>query len=235
MSIRLAAAAVLFTLPLSSCVAAAIGTVGAVGYAAAKDKSIGEAVDDTTASTEIKGKLLRNSNGRFDSVDVEVTNGLALLTGSVYQPEDRIAAEDIAWSSSRVIDVANELQVSAPGGWGSTLSDKLITTRVNAALLAAKSVKGINYNVETYDGTVYLMGIAQDEAELQKAAEKVSYVGGVKEVISYVRIRDTTQMRAGRPVAPVTQNGQAPYQSGSETAYRSQQQAEDELLGGSPY
>lgn len=55
------------------CAVAALGTAGAVGVAAAQEKSLGEAVDDATASNEIKSKLLSESANKFGEVDVEVT------------------------------------------------------------------------------------------------------------------------------------------------------------------
>ena len=77
----LAALALASPIALSGCVAAAVGTAGAVGLAAVQERTMGEAVDDATASNEIKAKLL--SEGGYGEVDVEVANGLALLSGRV--------------------------------------------------------------------------------------------------------------------------------------------------------
>ena len=147
-----------------------------------------QAVDDATASNEIKVKLL-NEKG-FGEVDVEVTGGLALLSGRVSTPEQRVRAEDIAWSSTRIRDVANEIWIEKPGGFFANASDELITARVRASLIASGKVKSLNYNIETYDGVVYLMGIARTQAELKEAAERASKIGGVERVVSYVRVRD---------------------------------------------
>lgn len=181
----LAVAASLLT---TGCAAAVLGTAGAVGVASVQDRTIGEAVDDATASNEIKAKLL--SEPGYGEVDVEVAQGLALLSGRVATPEQRVRAEDVAWSSSRVRDVANEIKIEAPGGFFANASDELITARVRASLIASKQVKSINFNIETYNGVVYLMGIARSQDELKEAAERASLVGGVDRVVSYVRVRD---------------------------------------------
>lgn len=176
-------------LPLvSGCVTAAVGAAGAVGVTAAQERTAGEAFDDATASNEIKAKLL--SEGGMGEVDVEVAGGLVLLSGRVMQPEQRVRAESIAWSSSRADDVANEIQIEPPGGFFKNASDELISTRVRARLLGSSSVQARNFNVETYGGVVYLMGIARSEEELRKAAEEASYAGGVARVVSYIRLRD---------------------------------------------
>ncbi len=206
----LAALALASPIALSGCVAAAVGTAGAVGLAAVQERTMGEAVDDATASNEIKAKLL--SEGGYGEVDVEVANGLALLSGRVASPEMRVRAEDIAWSSSRVVDVANEIVIEEPGGFFANASDELITARVRSSLIAARDVKSLNFNIETYDGVVYLMGIARSQSELEEAAERASVVRGVQRVVSYVRVREPMQ----RP------------HSQAETPARSDQ----ELLGG---
>lgn len=191
------------SLPMAGCVAAGVAGAGAVGTAVVQEKSVGTALDDATASTEIKGKLLRESRARYGEVDVEVSDGLVLLSGRVSSPEEKIFAERTAWSSSRTKDVANELKIEGPGGFFANASDALISTRVRAALATSRTVRSVNFNVETYDGVVYLMGIARSQKELEHAAEKASYVGGVNEVVSYVRLADDQQLVA----APVS-NGQ---------------------------
>ena len=152
------------------------------------------------------------------------SGALVLLSGRVNSPEQRVRAEDIAWSVKRTRDVANEIRIEPPGGFVKNVSDEIVTARVRAALFGSSAVKSYNFNIETYDGVVYLMGIARSSEELQAAAEKASYVGGVKQVVSYVRIRDP------RPQAPIQQGG--PYQAGSGSSYSAGQAAEDELLGG---
>ncbi|MEL6475300.1 MAG: BON domain-containing protein [Pseudomonadota bacterium] len=189
MSVRLILAASLAVAPLSACAVAAVGAVGAASVAAVQDKTVGEAIDDATASNIIKTRLLNKSGERFAGVDVEVTGGLVLLSGRVNAPEDRVEAEGVAWKQPQIQDVANEIKIAPPGGFISNASDELITARVRTALLTSKTVKSVNFNIETYDGVVYLMGIARSQKELQHAAEKASVVGGVKQVVSYVELR----------------------------------------------
>ena len=158
------------------------------------------ALDDATSSSEIKTKLIRADRKKFGEVDVEVANGLVLLSGRVNSQEDKIYAERVAWSSSRILDVANELKIQGPSSFMEGLSDSVITSRVRSALVGSKTVRSVNFNIETYDGVVYLMGIARSQKELEQAAEKASFVPGVKEVVSYVQLTNNTL--AG-PLAPI--------------------------------
>ena len=206
----------LATLSLSGCAAAVLGTAGAVGLTSVQEKTMGEALDDATASNEIKAKLLNESGAKYGEVDVEVANGLVLLSGRVNAPEDRTFAEGIAWSSSRTLDVANEIRIEAPGGFMANVSDEIITGRVRARLIGSSTVKSVNFNIETYGGIVYLMGIARSTEELRAAAEEASVVGGVTQVVSYVRVRED----AGRAPAPITTETPPPtYQPAPDASY----------------
>ena len=193
-------------LPLTGCVATAIGAAGAVGVATLQEKTLGESLDDANASNQLKTRLLAAGPRRFTEVDVEVAGKIALLTGRVSTQEDRMQAERIAWEVGLIDDVANEIQVRQEGGVRQNVNDEWITARVRSRLLTDGAVKGINVNIETYDSTVYLMGIARSEDELRKIAEHASVVRGVKEVVSYIVVRNNS--------APLTQQASNPYAPG---------------------
>jgi osmotically-inducible protein OsmY len=173
---------------VSGCATAIVGAAGATAVTATQERSFGEALDDAAVSNEIKSKLL--ANGGMTEVDVEVAGGVVLLSGRVWTPELRLKAESLAWSVRRADDVANEIKVEAPGGFFANASDELISTRVRARLLGSSTVQANNFNVETYGGTVYLLGVARSARELEQAAEEASKVGGVNQVVSYVRLRN---------------------------------------------
>lgn len=191
---------------LSGCATAIVGAAGATAVTATQERSFGEALDDAAVSNEIKSKLL--ANGGMSEVDVEVAAGVVLLSGRVWTPELRLKAESLAWSVRRADDVANEIRVEAPGGFFANASDELISTRVRARLLGSSSVQANNFNVETYGGTVYLLGVARNTRELEQAAEEASKVGGVNQVVSYVRLRNERgEIVPYTPAQPVATDG----------------------------
>ncbi|MEM1389727.1 MAG: BON domain-containing protein [Pseudomonadota bacterium] len=175
--------------PMSGCATAVVGSAATIGVTASQERTTGEAFDDATVSNEVKARLLGAQKG-FGEVDVEVAAGLVLLSGRVMTPEQKVEAESIAWQSPRVREVANEIKIEPPGGFIANASDELISNRVRARLLGSSSVKARNFNVETYGGIVYLMGVASSPEELQAAAREASLAGGVRQVVSYVRLRD---------------------------------------------
>lgn len=224
----LTALAALSILPLGGCVAAAVGAVGAAGVATVQERSVGQAIDDATTSSEIKTKLI--SRGGYGEVDVEVAGGLVLLSGRVMTPEQRVRAEEVAWSSSRTDDVANEIQIEPPGGFRANASDAWITTKARTSLTTSRKVRGLNFNIETYNGVVYLMGIARSQEELNEAARRVSYIKGVNQVVSYVQVREPVAPPPAEP-APTVQ-AISPYQVDQTGAYSGPAPDDAELAGG---
>jgi len=196
MSVRVFAAAVAF---------AALGAPALSACSNVQEKTTGQALDEATAGTAIKTKLFAVGGfERFGEVDVEVADRLVLLSGRVPSEEDKAEAERIAWSVGKIEQVANELMVTERD-LARDAQDRLITERVRAHLVANRDVKGVNYNIQVFDGNVYLLGFAQNERELQTAAEATAKIGGVKRVVSYVKVRGARAEPQVFGSAPATQ------------------------------
>lgn len=173
----------------SGCVTAAIGTAASVGIYAAQDRTIGEGIDDASASQQVKMRLMAADSAAFQEVDVEVANRNLLLSGTAPTAEHRQAAETIARSIRTVDNVYNEIVVGEPSSLVRSAQDELITAQIRTRLTASPSVRAINVNIETFHGNVYLMGTARTQHELERAAEIASVVGGVRRVVSFMQVR----------------------------------------------
>jgi len=176
----------------SNCATLIIGTAVTTATVTAitmQDRSLGNIVDDTTTVIRINKELLKH--GLFSSISVKISEGRVLLIGNVNTPEKQITAEKIAWKQKEVKEVINEIRVT-PINMTSvvdTTVDGLITAEIRTKLLGKKNIKSINYSVNTIDRVVYLMGIAQNKAELTSVISIARRVKGVKQVTSYVRYR----------------------------------------------
>lgn len=174
---------------VSGCATAAVGAAASVGVYALQDRTIGEGIDDAAASQQVKMRLLAADAAAFQEVDVEVANGSLLLSGSAPTDEHRQMAETVARSVGAVDQVYNEIFVGQPSGFVRSAQDELITAQIRARLTASPAVRAINVNIETFHGNVYLLGTARTEQELRRAAEIASVVGGVRRVVSFMRVR----------------------------------------------
>jgi hyperosmotically inducible protein len=70
-----------------------------------------------------------------------------------------------------------------------TTDDLTIVTKLHVKLLAAKGVSSVNFRLRVVNGVVYLLGIAQSQAELDKILGIVRETDGVRQVISHMQIK----------------------------------------------
>jgi osmotically-inducible protein OsmY len=182
-------------LMLSGCVAAVSTGVMSLGIKAARDKTIGESLDDGAISLKIKKEFIaKGFKNLYTKINVEVFQGRVLYTGNVDKEEDIITAIDIAWNQKEVKEVINELSVSEDKRTVDVLQyskDTWITTKVKSKIFSDRKIKFINYTVVTTNNVVYLFGLARSEEELQIVAEMTASVSGVEKVISHVKVKET--------------------------------------------
>lgn len=169
-------------------VAGLIGLILAGCAVTQPGRSIGRELDDQNASLAIKSAMLRAQGYALGGVDVEVTEGVALLTGSAPREDDRRYAECLAWSAHAVRTVANQIEVGEGRGARGSAQDAWITQQVRTRLLGDRGVRSVNFNVETREGVVHLLGFARTQAERDRAAAHASLVEGVSQVLLYVRV-----------------------------------------------
>jgi len=167
----------------------AVGTVSTAIAVSNEERSIGEFVDDTLIKTQIKNLYFDTDETIFFNVDVEVTQGRVLLTGTVDNSDLRIEATKTAWGINGVQTVINELQISNDDNILSFADDLVISSKIKGKLLFNSDLPYMNYSVETVNGIVYLIGIARSEEERQSVIDLSKKVYGVVDVIDYINIK----------------------------------------------
>lgn len=174
---------------LSGCAAAVIGgmaAAGGAGYEAAQERGVNGTFDDMHMQAQISNAL----NGQYGTVNTTVYGGQVLLTGSSPSPQAKFQAEQVARSavpSARAI--FNEIQVGPNEDGMQIAKDGWITARVRSDLVFNTDIRSSNYTIETDRGSVYLLGSARSQGELEKATQLARYVPGVQRVVSYVQVR----------------------------------------------
>ena len=188
------AAAAALSISLSGCtmVGLAAGAGATVGVAAAQEGGINAATTDAAIRFQITDLWLKQGFDLYSHLNLTVKEGRVLVTGSVPNPDMRVDAIRLAWQADGVRQVINEVTIAQGGGFTGYVTDKWITGDINTHLLLDKYVQSINYTVDTVNNTVYLMGIAQDQKELDRVLNYARNTQYVKNVVSYVRLRGET-------------------------------------------
>ncbi len=182
---------------LSSCAPVAIATgVGvAAGTAAVQEGGISRAVSDARIQADINQRWFAYNVNMFTKLDLTINQGRVLITGVVQDPQHRVEAVRMAWQPSGVVQVLNEIKVAKSEGIVGYAKDAWISGRLRTALIVDKDVESINYSIDTVQGVIYLMGFAQDQGELNHVTGIARTIGGVKRVVSYVKLVGTPELR----------------------------------------
>ena len=98
---------IIIPLAFLSCAELVVGSAAKVVTVKQEERSLGEVVDDVVVKASIKNKYFDTSDKIFFNVDVEVSQGRVLLTGTVENSDLRIESTRLAWSVDGVKSVIN--------------------------------------------------------------------------------------------------------------------------------
>jgi osmotically-inducible protein OsmY len=173
---------------LSGCVSMVVGSAASIGVAGMEERPLKVYAEDIAITAKIRYNLIEASEKFITSVGVAVYEGKALITGVVENEEIRAQALKLIWKTDGVKDVYNELQVGDIR-IRNMMKDGWITAQLQSKITFDKDVLAINYSIETVSGTVYLIGIANSQREIDRVIAHARSLGYVKRVISHVRIK----------------------------------------------
>lgn len=202
---------------INGCVPVAMFGVGV----AAIDMSTQErGIKGTYSDTEIRAKINslwfnRDIDDLYRNVHLSVQNGYVLLTGVVPTEDIRVEAVKLAWQAKGVKEVYNELKIGEPQPVGASLEDVWISTKLRSTLVVENDIRSNNYSITTFEGVVYLMGIAQNQEELTKVIAVAKEIRGVQNVVSHVQMKEQEGESGSQPAA--AQQGE---QGSSESAQK---------------
>ncbi len=176
---------------LSGCtpVGLVAGAGASLGVASSQEGGVRGALTDDAIQLKIADLWFKKNFDMFRKLSTTVKEGRVLITGSVPNPDMRVEAIRLAWQADGVRQVLNEISVDDGGGISGAVIDGWITSNIKTKLMFDKYVQSINYNIDTVNGNVYLMGVAQDQKELTRVVEYARNEDHVHNVVSYVRLR----------------------------------------------
>jgi osmotically-inducible protein OsmY len=134
--------------------------------------------DENAITAEATNKLNKK---QFQNVKVNVSNGVATLTGTVSLYEYKANADKIAHKVKGVTAVRNEIQVAG----GSEISDAQLKDKLVEKLQYDRVGYGNAFNaisVSVQNGAVTLAGHARTDVDKDSALALVSMYPGVKDV-----------------------------------------------------
>lgn len=179
-----------------------LGAGAATGMAAYQERGVDGVARDLRTSSYIFELYGRTNHLLLKDISIEVYEGRVLLVGQVKTEAMRAQAVRLAWTVDGTKDVINEIHVTEEGGILDTARDAWITTQLEAKLTFDDKVLAINYAIETVGATIYLIGIAQSQEELDRVINQAKSISYVRHIISHVRIKTPQQVQDPAVISP---------------------------------
>ena len=200
---------------LSGCASIVMSGATAVGVTSAQERTMGDAVDDARINANIHHMFLQTDvNDLFTNVGVTVWEGRVLLAGSVDKHETSVKAVELTWKAEGVREVINELIVNPEGDAYDKAKDEWVEKQIEARLLITRNVQSYNFTVEVVAGTAYLIGTAQDQAEVMRVLAVARTTKGAQKVVNHIILKDdprrTPNDREPDPFEPPIKDHEAP-------------------------
>jgi len=175
---------------LQGCAPAAI-TASIAGVAASEsEKGLGTTINDTIIHAAITEAMFKKDVNKFIGVNINVDDGVVLLTGKVDSPETRIEVTRLSWTPRGVIEVINEIQVSEKSSIKDAAKDLAASATIRGKLVADKNIKSVNYNIDVVNGVAYLSGVARSEKEMNLVLAYTKETKYINQLVNYIQLSE---------------------------------------------
>ena len=133
------------------------------------------ASDNDTIRQHIKRMATEHATLSDSQVTIYVENGFVLLTGTVQLYLQKMDFEQIAWKTTGVTEVENEIEVNALF----PLSDIVIKKKIQIILMDCKCFHGGSYIVQVDKGVVSVTGVFFHPHDVQSLKRQIAEIEGV--------------------------------------------------------
>ena len=172
---------------LNSCSGTSSKGLFGTGVSVAIDpRSLGTQIDDSIMEKNLITRLTMEEKKYFLTVKTKVLDGRIFITGKVDNPEEKLKITKIAWETSGVRSVRNDIKIKEKFNFKQSAKDTLITSQLRAALIINKNIKSSNYQIDTYKKNIYIYGIARTKEELEIVVDEARSILDVNKVIASI-------------------------------------------------
>ncbi len=146
------------------------------------EEQIKDSIDD-----EKSDFLNRNNLADFAYYDVKVMEGRVMLTGVAFDSKTKTFLANKVMNNLKVRSLLNEIVVKEKKSLFSTkISDYFLEKNIHMKIFFRSKIKSLNYEVSVIDSIAYVIGIAEDQEELELLLNLISTIRGIEKVVSHV-------------------------------------------------
>ena len=187
---------VTFTIFISGCVGVSSKGIFGTGVSVAFDpRSVGTQIDDSIMQKSLTAKILLLDKNYFLSVKSKVLDGRIFLTGKVDNPEEKLKLTKLAWETTGVRSVRNDIKVKEEFNFKQSAKDILITSQLRTALIINRNIKATNYQIDTYKRKIYIYGISMTEDEKNEVISEAKEILDVEDIIASILLVENLRIQ----------------------------------------
>tara|TARA_S200000501_G_scaffold193150_1_gene181979 strand:+ start:2653 stop:3246 length:594 start_codon:yes stop_codon:yes gene_type:complete len=171
----------------SGCVGFSSKGIFGTGVSVAFDpRSVGTQIDDSIMQKSLSARILLKDKRYVLSIKTKVLDGRIFITGKVDTPEEKLQLTKLAWETTGVRSVRNDIKIKEAFNFKRSAKDILITSQLRTALILNKNVKATNYQIDTYKKKIYIYGIAMTLEEKDLVISEAEEILDVVKVIASI-------------------------------------------------
>ncbi len=156
-------------------------------------------IDDRTFQDDLKDVQIAMSL-REDFIEIDpklgldispdVFEGKVLLTGALPNTELIQQILEKTWRTPDVKAVYNYIRIAEPPSLDIVNTDAAVSGAIRTQLTFTRHISSSNYKLIMENGTLYIMGIAKNQAELNRVLSVIKNTAGVNKIVNLTRFRD---------------------------------------------
>ncbi|MBR6730545.1 MAG: BON domain-containing protein [Alphaproteobacteria bacterium] len=180
-----------FCIMLSGC--QFVGTIYNAGHKITSlvldDRSLKDDYTDTKINLAIRKNLAQRDIKYFLDIEITVFEGYVLLNGALPQTALIDEVNEIVWKTNGVQKVYNYIRLDTPPKITIVNEDAAISAKIRYELSITKGISSVNYKITMENGTIYLMGISENEEELKKVLAIIKNTVSVQKIVVLTRYK----------------------------------------------
>ena len=181
---------------LSSCTGVGSKGLFGTGVSIAFDpRSVGTQIDDSIMEKNLTARIVLQDKKYVISVKSKVLDGRIFLTGKVENPEEKLRLTKLAWETTGVRSVRNDIKIKEEFNFKQSAKDILITSQLRTALIISKKIKSSNYQIDTYKKKIFIYGIAITSDEKDEVIREALEILDVEDVIASILLVDNLRIQ----------------------------------------
>ena len=180
----------------SGCVGVSSKGIFGTGVSVAFDpRSVGTQIDDSIMQKNLSARIVLLNKDYFISVKSKVLDGRIFLTGKVGNPEEKLKLTKLAWETTGVRSVRNDIKVKEEFNFKQSAKDILITSQLRTALIINRNIKATNYQIDTYKRKIYIYGISMTEDEKNEVISEAKEILDVEDIIASILLVENLRIQ----------------------------------------